>query len=120
MFKRQSAIDPAAHRARGAALSALVHARPFMAEYTALQVKQAVVGQGKAAKAQVQHMVIRCSNCPARRPPTPPTRWPAPSAMPRRQGWRHGDGRLSHSRRTADDDKLCENTVSRRREKSLK
>ena len=28
-------------------------------EYTALQIKQAVVGQGKAAKEQVQHMVVR-------------------------------------------------------------
>ncbi|HRL01131.1 MAG TPA: crossover junction endodeoxyribonuclease RuvC, partial [Vitreoscilla sp.] len=28
-------------------------------EYTALQVKQAVVGQGKAAKEQVQHMVVQ-------------------------------------------------------------
>ena len=46
-------------QARGAALSALVHAGLPVAEYTALQVKQAVVGQGKAAKGQVQHMVIR-------------------------------------------------------------
>jgi crossover junction endodeoxyribonuclease RuvC len=33
-----------------------------VAEYTALQVKQAVVGQGKAAKEQVQHMVVRLLN----------------------------------------------------------
>ena len=33
-----------------------------VAEYTALQVKQAVVGQGKATKDQVQHMVIRLLN----------------------------------------------------------
>ena len=46
-------------QARGAALSALVHAGLPVAEYTALQVKQAVVGQGKAAKEQVQHMVQR-------------------------------------------------------------
>ncbi|PKO89251.1 MAG: crossover junction endodeoxyribonuclease RuvC [Betaproteobacteria bacterium HGW-Betaproteobacteria-10] len=46
-------------QARGAALSALVHADLSVAEYTALQVKQAVVGQGKATKDQVQHMVIR-------------------------------------------------------------
>jgi len=46
-------------QARGAALSALVHAGLPVAEYTALQIKQAVVGQGKAAKGQVQHMVIR-------------------------------------------------------------
>jgi crossover junction endodeoxyribonuclease RuvC len=30
-----------------------------VAEYTALQVKQAVVGHGKAAKEQVSHMVQR-------------------------------------------------------------
>ncbi len=46
-------------QARGAALSALVHAGLPVAEYTALQVKQAVVGQGKAAKEQVQHMVVK-------------------------------------------------------------
>ncbi len=46
-------------QARGAALSALVLAHLPVAEYTALQVKQAVVGHGKAAKEQVQQMVIR-------------------------------------------------------------
>lgn len=49
-------------QARGAALSALVHADLSVAEYTALQIKQAVVGQGKAAKEQVQHMVVRLLN----------------------------------------------------------
>ena len=51
-------------QARGAALSALVHAGLPVAEYTALQVKQAVVGQGKAAKGQGQHMVIRLLELP--------------------------------------------------------
>ncbi|MCX8144735.1 MAG: crossover junction endodeoxyribonuclease RuvC [Azovibrio sp.] len=46
-------------QARGAALSALAQGGLPVAEYTALQVKQAVVGHGKAAKAQVQHMVVR-------------------------------------------------------------
>ena len=46
-------------QARGAAISALVIGGLPVAEYTALQVKQAVVGHGKAAKEQVQHMVIR-------------------------------------------------------------
>lgn len=46
-------------QARGAAISALVHAGLPVAEYTALQIKQAVVGQGKAAKEQVQGMVVR-------------------------------------------------------------
>ena len=49
-------------QARGAALSALVHGDLPVAEYTALQVKQAVVGQGKATKDQVQQMVIRLLN----------------------------------------------------------
>ena len=46
-------------QARGAAISALVHGGLPVAEYTALQVKQAVVGHGKAAKEQVQDMVVR-------------------------------------------------------------
>ena len=46
-------------QARGAAIGALVHGGLPVAEYTALQVKQAVVGHGKAAKEQVQHMVVR-------------------------------------------------------------
>ena len=46
-------------QARGAAISALVHGGLPVAEYTALQVKQAVVGHGKAAKEQVSHMVQR-------------------------------------------------------------
>jgi crossover junction endodeoxyribonuclease RuvC len=51
-------------QARGAAISALVHAGLPVAEYTALQTKQAVVGHGKAAKDQVQAMVIRLLNLP--------------------------------------------------------
>ena len=46
-------------QARGAAITALVSGGVEVAEYTALQVKQAVVGNGKAAKEQVQHMVRR-------------------------------------------------------------
>ena len=46
-------------QARGAAISAAVLAALPVAEYTALQVKQAVVGHGKAAKEQVQEMVRR-------------------------------------------------------------
>jgi crossover junction endodeoxyribonuclease RuvC len=46
-------------QARGAAICALVGADLPVAEYTALQVKQAVVGQGKAHKQQVQDMVQR-------------------------------------------------------------
>jgi crossover junction endodeoxyribonuclease RuvC len=46
-------------QARGAAISAAVLRELPVAEYTALQVKQAVVGNGHAAKEQVQHMVRR-------------------------------------------------------------
>ena len=46
-------------QARGAAISALVLAGLPVAEYTALQVKQSVVGHGKAAKEQVGHVVRR-------------------------------------------------------------
>ena len=51
-------------QARGAAISALVHAGLPVAEYTALQIKQAVVGKGKAAKEQVQAMVVRLLDLP--------------------------------------------------------
>lgn len=44
-------------QARGAAIVAAVQAGLPVSEYTALQVKQAVVGQGKAAKEQVQKML---------------------------------------------------------------
>ncbi|HEX8955072.1 MAG TPA: crossover junction endodeoxyribonuclease RuvC [Burkholderiaceae bacterium] len=46
-------------QARGAAICALVNASLTVAEYTALQLKQAVVGHGKAQKSQVQEMVQR-------------------------------------------------------------
>ncbi|HEC12233.1 MAG TPA: crossover junction endodeoxyribonuclease RuvC [Acidiferrobacteraceae bacterium] len=43
--------------ARGAAICAGVNQGLPVSEYTALQIKQAVVGRGHAAKEQVQHMV---------------------------------------------------------------
>lgn len=46
-------------QARGAAICAAVLADLQVAEYTALQVKQAVVGNGHAKKEQVQEMVQR-------------------------------------------------------------
>jgi len=46
-------------QARGAAICAAVLANLPVAEYTALQVKQAVVGNGHAGKEQVQQMVQR-------------------------------------------------------------
>lgn len=59
-------VNPAATlmlgQARGAAIAALVLRGLPVYEYTALQVKQAVVGKGKAAKEQVQHMVVQMLN----------------------------------------------------------
>jgi crossover junction endodeoxyribonuclease RuvC len=46
-------------QARGAALAALVSSDLPVAEYTALQLKKAIVGHGLASKAQVQAMVQR-------------------------------------------------------------
>ncbi len=46
-------------QARGTAICAVVDAGLPLSEYTALQVKQAVVGYGKAKKFQVQEMVSR-------------------------------------------------------------
>ncbi|TDR80331.1 crossover junction endodeoxyribonuclease RuvC [Paludibacterium purpuratum] len=56
-------VNPAATlmlgQARGAVVTALVLRQLPVAEYTALQVKQSVVGHGKAPKEQVQAMVVR-------------------------------------------------------------
>jgi crossover junction endodeoxyribonuclease RuvC len=46
-------------QARGAALTALVSRDLEVAEYTALQMKKAIVGHGQARKEQVQDMVMR-------------------------------------------------------------
>ena len=46
-------------QARGAAMAALVTGGLAVAEYTALQMKKAVVGHGHARKEQVQAMVAR-------------------------------------------------------------
>ena len=51
-------------QARGAALAALVHAGLAVSEYTALQMKKAVVGHGQARKEQVQAMVQRLLQLP--------------------------------------------------------
>ena len=51
-------------QARGACITALVSGNLPVAEYTALQMKQAVVGYGKAQKNQVQEMVRRLLNLP--------------------------------------------------------
>jgi crossover junction endodeoxyribonuclease RuvC len=51
-------------QARGAAVTALVSCDLPVAEYTALQMKQAVVGYGRADKIQIQEMVKRLLNLP--------------------------------------------------------
>ncbi len=58
-------------QARGTAICAAVLAGLPVAEYTALQVKLAVVGHGKAKKEQVQHMIKRLLALPG---------YPAPDA----------------------------------------
>ncbi len=52
-------------QARGACVTALVASNVPVAEYTALQMKKAVAGHGRAAKAQVQAMVQRLLQLPA-------------------------------------------------------
>lgn len=51
-------------QARGAAIVAAVNVGLSVYEYTAMQVKQAVVGTGRAEKAQVQHMIKVLLNLP--------------------------------------------------------
>lgn len=51
-------------QARGACITALVSRDLPVAEYTALQMKQAVVGYGRAQKSQVQDMVRRLLELP--------------------------------------------------------
>ncbi len=51
-------------QARGAALAALVSTELAVAEYTALQMKKAVVGHGQARKEQIQQMVMRLLGLP--------------------------------------------------------
>jgi crossover junction endodeoxyribonuclease RuvC len=52
-------------QARGACVTALVACDLSVAEYTALQMKQAVAGYGKAGKPEVQEMVRRLLSLPA-------------------------------------------------------
>ena len=49
-------------QARGAAIVAAVNHGLDVSEYSARQVKQAVVGRGAAEKSQVQHMVCAILN----------------------------------------------------------
>jgi crossover junction endodeoxyribonuclease RuvC len=52
-------------QARGCCVTALVSCGLPVAEYTALQMKQAVTGHGRAAKSQIQEMVKRLLQLPA-------------------------------------------------------
>lgn len=52
-------------QARGACLTALVSCNIEVAEYTALQMKKAVAGYGKAGKPEVQEMVMRLLRLPS-------------------------------------------------------
>jgi crossover junction endodeoxyribonuclease RuvC len=52
-------------QARGAALTALVAGDLSVAEYTALQMKRAIVGHGQARKEQVQFMVMQLLGLPS-------------------------------------------------------
>jgi crossover junction endodeoxyribonuclease RuvC len=51
-------------QARGAAICAGVSRDLPVSEYSALQIKQAVVGKGHARKEQVQHMVVALLSLP--------------------------------------------------------
>ena len=51
-------------QARGAAITALVFSDLPVSQYTALQMKQAVVGWGRASKGQIQEMVKRLLKLP--------------------------------------------------------
>ncbi|MBA4343309.1 MAG: crossover junction endodeoxyribonuclease RuvC [Methylibium sp.] len=51
-------------QARGAAITALVSCDLPVSEYTALQMKKAIVGHGHAKKEQIQMMVQRLLNLP--------------------------------------------------------
>jgi crossover junction endodeoxyribonuclease RuvC len=52
-------------QARGACITALVSRQLTVAEYTALQLKKAVAGYGKAGKAEMQEMVMRLLKLPS-------------------------------------------------------
>jgi crossover junction endodeoxyribonuclease RuvC len=78
--QRQPAIDPAAGPgARRGDLRAGV-GRPERGRVFPTQIKQAVVGTGRAVKAQMQEMVARLLSMPACRAPMRPTHWASPSA----------------------------------------
>ncbi len=56
--------------ARGVAMLTVAHANVQLVEYSALEIKMAVVGYGRAAKSQVQQMVKHLLNLNAAPQPT--------------------------------------------------
>ena len=52
-------------QARGCCVTALVSCNLEVAEYTALQLKKAITGHGRAAKSQIQEMVKRMLKLPS-------------------------------------------------------
>jgi len=68
-FNRNTRTAMAVGQARGVVILAAIHAGLEIAEYTPLEVKQAVTGYGRAPKYQVQKMVQAILNLP--RFPTP-------------------------------------------------
>ena len=67
-------------QARGAALSALVHAGLPVAEYTACRSSRRWSGTARRPRTRCSTWSSACSACRRRRRRMRPTRWPAPSA----------------------------------------
>lgn len=67
-------------QARGAAISALVASELAVYEFTALQIKQAVVGHGKAQKSRFRKWFSVCYRFPAFPEVTQPMHWVPPFA----------------------------------------
>lgn len=63
-FSRNARTAMAVGQARGVVILAAIHAGLEIAEYTPLEVKQAVTGYGRASKYQVQKMVQAILNLP--------------------------------------------------------
>ena len=63
-FSKNITTGMAVSAARGVALVAVVQRTDNLYEYTPMQIKQAVVGYGKADKHQIQHMVKLLLNLP--------------------------------------------------------
>ena len=69
-------------QARGAAIAALAAQGLEVAEYTALQMKKAIVGHGQARRNRCRRWSRGCSRCPVCLGRTPPTRSASRCATP--------------------------------------